>query len=322
MRILNPFKINDWGIREYIVLMIVAHSLMLLVNGFYLGGLDLPVFREAVGFIYLAFIPGFIILRLLKIHRLNPVENILYCVGLSVVFLMLAGFLINVISPYFGWSSPLGTLSLVTTIVTSLAALTAWSYYRDKGFSAPDYLNVGEILSPPTVFLLLLPLLSIIGTHFVNYYHSNIVLMILIALVALVVVLIVFNVFIPRRLYPLAVFSIALSLFYHLSLISPYLTGADIKVEYYVYGLTNQNLFWDWTLPNQSNSVLSVTILPVTYSSLSGIEGTWVFKAIFPFLFALVPLGLYSVYERQSDDKTAFLASFYLVSLNAHQSSE
>lgn len=315
-RIRNPLQLNDWEIRRFIAVIIAAHVAMLAVTGFYLGGLDFPVFREAVGFIYLTFVPGFIILRLLKIHRLSLIENILYSIGLSIMFLMLVGFLVNTVYSYSGLSHPLATFPLIITTIVILTALTIWSYYRDRDFSEPSYLNVSDILSPPTLFLLLLPLLSVIGAYCVNYHHSNIILMILIALVAVTVVLVAFDVFIPKWLYPLAIFVIAISLFYHCSLISPYLTGADVKVEYYVYRLTHLNLFWDSALPDQSNSVLSITILPMMYSSLSGIEGTWVFKAIYPFLFALVPLGLYHVYLKQSDKKTAFMASFYLMSLS------
>jgi hypothetical protein len=50
---LNPLKINDWEAEKYIVLMMAAHALILLVNGFYLGSLDLQFFRQTIGFVYL-----------------------------------------------------------------------------------------------------------------------------------------------------------------------------------------------------------------------------------------------------------------------------
>lgn len=316
MRIRNPLQINDWEINKFLVVIIAAHLAMLVVTSLHLGGLGFSALRGAIGFIYLTFIPGLIILRLLRIHRLSLIENTLYCVGLSIVFLTLVGFVLNAVYSFFELSYPLGTSPLAITTIVILIALTIWSYYRDRGFSEPGYLEVSDILSPPALFLFLLPMLSVVGAYLVNYHHSNVILMILIALVALIVVLIAFGVFIPKQLYPLAVFMIAISLFYHCSLISPYLTGADVKVEYYVYGLTNLNLFWDSALPYHSNSVLSITMLPVMYSSLSGIEGTWVFKAIYPFFFALAPLGLYHVYQKQSDKTIAFLGFFYLVSIS------
>ncbi len=312
----NPLQINDWEINRFLALTITAHVSIMAVTGLYLSGFDIPAIRESVGFIYLTFIPGFIILRLLKIHRLSLVENILYAVGLSIIFLMMVGFIVNAVYPAFGLLYPLATPPLITTTVAILAVLTIVSYYRDRDFAEPSCLKASNILSPPALFLLLLPLLSVIGVLFVNYYQSNIILMILIALVALTAVLVAFGRFIPEELYPLAAFSVALSLFYHLSLISPYLTGTDIKVEYYTYQLTNLNLYWDTTIPYQSNSVLSCTILPMMYSSMAGIEGAWVFKAIYPFLFALAMLGLYHVYREQSDKKIAFLALFFLVSLS------
>ena len=316
MRIRNPLQINDWEINKFLVVVIAAHLAMLAVTCLHLVGLDFSALRETIGFIYLTFIPGFIILRLLRIHRLSLIENTLYCVGLSIVFLMLVGLILNAVYSLSEWAHPLATSPLAVTTIVILIVLTFWSYYRDRDFAEPSYLEMSDILSPPALLLFLLPMLSIIGTYLVNYHHSNVVLMILIALVALLVILIAFGVFIPKRLYPLAVFMIAISLFYHYSLISPYLTGADVKVEYYVYGVTNLNQFWDSALPYHSNSVLSITMLPVMYSSLSGIEGAWAFKAICPFFFALATLGLYHVYQKQSDKTIAFLAFFFLVSIS------
>ncbi len=41
----------------------------------------------------------------------------------------------------------------------------------------------------------------------------------------------------------------------------------------------------------------------------------WVYKIIFPLLFALMPVALYQAYMKQSNEKLAFMASFFFVSL-------
>ena len=57
--------------------------------------LDVPVARQIIGFLYLTFIPGIIIIKLLKIDELDRLEMVLFSIGLSVAFLMLAGLSIN-----------------------------------------------------------------------------------------------------------------------------------------------------------------------------------------------------------------------------------
>ena len=55
---------------------------------------NFAVAREVIGLVYLTFIPGFLFVKLLKIE-LGNLEFILYSVGFSVAFLMLAGLAIN-----------------------------------------------------------------------------------------------------------------------------------------------------------------------------------------------------------------------------------
>jgi uncharacterized membrane protein len=57
--------------------------------------LNVPIIRQIVVFIYLSFIPGFVLLKLLKLTETMLVEKILFMVGLSLAFLMFVGLLIN-----------------------------------------------------------------------------------------------------------------------------------------------------------------------------------------------------------------------------------
>jgi uncharacterized membrane protein len=58
-------------------------------------------------------------------------------------------------------------------------------------------------------------------------------------------------------------------------------------------------------------------MLAPLYSIVSNMDIIWVFKIIYPFLFSLVPLGLYHVFQKQTDDKIAFFSCFFFVSLFA-----
>lgn len=49
-------------------------------------GFDIPILRQIVGFIFLTFVPGVLILRILKIHNIGLIESLLCSVGLSLAF--------------------------------------------------------------------------------------------------------------------------------------------------------------------------------------------------------------------------------------------
>ncbi|MCK4732578.1 MAG: DUF2206 domain-containing protein, partial [Methanophagales archaeon] len=130
------------------------------------------------------------------------------------------------------------------------------------------------------------------------------------------VLLIAFDKVIPKKLYPLAVFVIAISLLYHTSLISMYIWGWDIHTEYFTASLVKTSSYWNYSYAfSNVNAVLSIVMLAPIFSNICGLSITWAFKIIYPFLFSLVPLGLYQVFKKQTDEKIAFLSCFFFVSI-------
>ena len=315
LKINNPLQINDWGIKKFLGIVLTIQLAMWGVIALDAIGLQTPILRQLIGFIYLTFIPGIIILRILKLYKLGNTETLLYAVGLSIATLMFTGLFMNTVYPFFGISGPISIISLIITISILVLILCILSYVWDKDYSNPSFIDVGEILSPPVLFLCLIPFLAIFGTYLVNFHHDNILLMFLIAIIAIIVILIVFGKFIPKNLYPLAVFVIAISLLYHRSLISMYIWGWDIHYELYLTNLVKMNSIWDPTMRGGCNAMLSLVMLAPIYSIISDMSITWVFKIIYPLLFSLVPLGLYRVFQKQTDDKIAFLSCFFFVSL-------
>ena len=316
MQLNNPFQINDWEIVKFLKLVLAIQLALWGAIGLDTIGIQIPILRQLIGFVYLTFIPGIIILRILKLHKLGNVETILYTVGLSIATLMFTGLFMNTVYPIFGISGPISLTPLIITISVVVLMLCILSYVRDKDFSDPSFIDVGDVLSPPALFLCLIPFLAIFGTYLVNFQHNNILLMFLIAIIALIVLLIGFDKFIPKNLYPVAVFVIAISLLYHRWLISMYLTGWDVNVEYYLCNLVKTAAQWDSTIPHTYNAMLSVVMLPTIYSIISNLDLTWVFKIIDPLLFSLVPLGLYRIFQKQTDDKIAFLSCFFFMSFS------
>ena len=306
---------NDWEMGKFLKVVLAIQFAMWGAIALDAIGLQIPIIRQFIGFVYLTFVPGIIILRILKLHKLGNIETLLYTVGLSIATLMFTGLFMNTLYPIFGISGPISTVPLIITISVVVLVLSILCYIRDKDFTDPSFIDVKDVFSPPALFLCLLPFLAIFGTYLMNFYHINIILMFLIVILGIIAILMGFDKFIPKNLYPLAVFVIAISLLFHGSLISMYIWGYDIHVEYYISNLVIANPLWDSTISSTVNAMLSIVMLAPIFSNICSMSITWVFKIIYPLLFALVPLGLYRVFQKQTDDKIAFLSCFFFVSI-------
>lgn len=315
MLISNPLQMNDWEIKRFLKVVLAIQLAVWGVVGLDALGVQIPILRQLISFIYLTFIPGILILRILKLHKLGNIETLLYTVGLSIATLMFTGLFMNTVYPFFGISGPISITPLIITISILVLILCILSYVRDKDHPNPSFIDVGEILSPPVLFLCLIPFLAIFGTYLVNFHRDNTILIFLIVILSLIVILIAFDKFIPKNLYPFAVFIIAISLLYHNSLISMHLWGWDIQLEYYLSNLVTTTVQWDSTIPLTVNAMLSIVILAPIFSNVCNMSLIWVFKIIYPLVFALVPLGLYRVFQKQTNDKIAFLSCFFFMSL-------
>jgi uncharacterized membrane protein len=278
---------------------------------------DIPIARQVLGFIYFTFLPGFIILKLLKLDELDRVETFLFSVGLSVAFLMLTGLLINESSVLLDISRPLSLLPLMLILNGFILVGGILACLRSDSVKLWEAKTLELHLL--TLVLTGLPILSIVGAMWVNAFANNVILLfMLLAISALFVITVVSKKLISPKLYPIVLFIIAISLLYHSSLVSNYLVafGSDVPVEYFVFKTTQNNAYWSLTNPfgdveyDRIHSMLSVTILPTIYSSLLNIDSTWVFKIVSPLIFSFVPLGLYQVWTGYMGKKYAFISTF------------
>lgn len=308
-------KINDWAIKDCLLLSLAVLLANLGLVGLAASGYDIPVLRQIVGFLFLAFIPGVLILRILKIHNISAIESLLYSVGLSLAFVMFTGLFANFALPPIGVSKPISTFPVVATLSVFTLILGAAAYKRDNDFSAePKRSNMREILSAPYLLLFSLPVLAVLGAHLVNQYQNNLMLLFFIVAIAGVVAAAAFD-RLPRKAYPLAIALIGLSLLLHVSLISPQLVGVDIHAEYYFQNQVFQNGHWDFTIPHNYNTALSIVMLCPIFSLVLDMDAVWVFKIIYPLIFSLVPLALFHVFREQIGDKKAFLSAFFFMAM-------
>jgi len=293
---------------------IIFISLLWILAGVKALGVNLDLIQTIAGFLYITIIPGMLILDTLRIPDLSITEKIGYSLGLSIFVCFFSALLINLFGPLIGIDRALDYMPLliISTITTAIfLILNLWknssSLYPEK----PEYM---DIFTPPVLLLLLIPFIGVLGALLRNYHNNNSILLVLIVVICIIVLLISINKVIPKKYYPLAVFSIAVALLYHYTLISPYLTGWDINLEYYVAQTTSINSYWNTSIGDTSyNSSLSVTLLPAVYSHFLGLDITNIYKIIFPLFYAIVPTVLYVIFKKMSDERSAFLAVFFFI---------
>lgn len=284
---------------------------------------DIPVARQVIGFIYFTFIPGLVIIKLLKFDQLDSLETILYSAGLSIAFLMIIGLIVNDFGFLFGLSQPLSLNSLLISLTGVTLILGIVAYARSTA-TKPQNSESPTKFSPIGLLFILLPLLSIIGAMWVNIYSDNLILLFTIIAIALVFIICVFfKKLIPPKSYPFVIFMIALALLYHSSIISSHIVafGSDVNIENFAYKTTADNAHWHLP-PNLAEStsfgrvysMLCVTILPTIYTSMLNIDSVLMFKLIYPFLFAFVPVALYQLWQMYMSKRYAFIAAFLFMS--------
>ena len=307
---------NDWEIKKCLRLSLAILLATLGLIGLAALGFDIPGLRQIVGFVFLAFIPGILILRILRVHNIGIVESLVYSVGLSLAFVMFSGAFINFALPFAGISNPISPMPLTAALTALTLILMAVAYMRDRDFTRQEKTEPREKLHLPSVlFLILLLLLTILSVALIDAYQNNVLLLTCIIAIAGVVGLTAVGKFFKPTVYPFVIFIIGLCLLYQTTLMSPHLVGTDIQIEYYFYQLVSNSGFWDASIPSTVNSCLSITILAPVYSVILNVDGLWIFKTIYPLLFALVPLILYFIFSHQMSRKKAFLAAFFFMAV-------
>ena len=315
---------NDWGIRKCLIACLSLLLAMLGLIGLDIIGFGITGLQQIVGFLFLTFVPGVLLLRILKIHNISIIESLLYTVGLSIAFVMAIGVILNFALPPLGVSRPIATLPVIIAVTIVLLILGFVAYKRDKNFTPAGPLSekgegkakvgLGARLNP---FLLavLLPLLAILGAILVNSYQNNALILALIFIIALIIGLVAFDKFIPPQAYPLLIIMIAMSLLYQTTLLSDYLVGSDIHLEYYYAKLVSESGYWSASIASTINSCLSVVILAPVYSLLLNLDIVWLFKIVYPFFSCLAPLALFRILRLQIGPRYAFLAAIFFIAM-------
>lgn len=304
------------GKLNFLIIIVFLQSIIYLTIIF-----DIPIARQVLGFLYVTFLPGFIILKMVKLDVPDRVETVLFSVGLSIATLMLVGLLINETGFLFGFSNSLSLIPLITMLNSLILIGGVLTYLRGENLEIKTLRP-----SPSTLLFIVLPILSMLGAIWVKTYENNIILLFTIIIVALLFTAGVLSKKIAHpNLYPIAIVTIAVSLLFHSSLTSNNMIhfGSDMPGEVFAFKIVENNAHWSpvnpyfWDLSvGRTYAMLSVTILPTIYTNLLNIDIIWMFKTLYPLIFALVPLSLYKLWSKFINEKYAFVSAFLFMAYN------
>jgi len=272
------------------------------------------------------FVPGISIIKLLQLNKLNTAERVLLSLGLSIAFLMLIGLFINEIGK-LAFTNPLSLNILLLSINTAVLLISLMVIKHDDS----SLLHFLQFKISEKVFsallIISLSLLGFYGTLMVIVSGNSFPLLILIIASSISVSSVFISEKISPKLYPwiLLVVSFCMIFFASGTLISKFIGGiGDGPIEFYAFRLTETRGFWDsavtyspyaWNL-FPTYSMLSVTILPMFFSVITGADSSLIFNLIYPFITAFLALGAYKLYQTQTEDKVAFLAAFFFFTIS------
>jgi uncharacterized membrane protein len=294
----HPITIGQIALIVWIVLTLLVHG---------------SLFAAAVAIPVLLYLPGNFLYRTLAGYR--RVESAwaitAYSVGLSLLMLMVIGFMTNEIGLGLGSSTPLSTMPLVlsTATVTSLLGVIAAFRRRTK------ILRPVQLTWRPILLGALLPLVAVAGAVILNNGGTNSVAIAALALVGIVPLILTWRRKTDPSIYPAALYFISLALLLGTSMRGWNITGHDVMQEFQVFQLTALHSAWHMHYYQDAyNACLSITILPTVLQRLTGIQDAYIYKFLFQLYFALIAPIVYLSLRRFIPKIVAFIAAFVFIS--------
>jgi uncharacterized membrane protein len=279
-------------------------------------GFNIPFLRQFLGLIITLSMPGFLLIVLFNFVCANLWEYWVMSLGLSIAFLEFMGLLFNQVFIQFNFADPLTEMKLISLVVSGCLGIGLLIWFRKRDLQ--DYLQVAEHSSTTGVSLFipaLFPMLGGVGAIFLNNRGNNFIAVTALILISVFVLFVVWkHEQISEDLLGFSILMIGLALLLSFSLRSWHISGWDINQEYYVYQLTKFHQEWRIDFfRDPYNACLSLTILPAILNSFLGINEEFLFKVIYPSIFAFVPLIIYLSVKKYVAPILAFLASMFFI---------
>lgn len=282
-------------------------------------------FRAVLGLIALAYLPGFLTLRLVGVSRRSwniqlPLET-----AVSLTILMTGGWVMSVTYPLMGISKPLAQMPITVSVIAALGVLLAANVFvggRPTTARGASLARLARIPWSAVVYAapaaLAPPFAALAATVFGISGDNRLTLCLFLGITFLILAGAI-----TRRsaagAYPFVVMAISLALVLARTLIGQYVSGWDIQWEYFFAQRTTELGAWNINdSSSQLNSTLSVTVLPTIFTRITGISTAWIFKLVYPLFLGLSAPVMYELYRRYVTERQAFLATLFVMSCNVY----
>lgn len=312
---------HRWKSYNFVMLVLILQAIV-----YFVVYANVPIVRAVICFLYLMFIPGIAILKLLDLKSLGTEEKTLFSLALSIAFLMFIGLIINEIGRLATFN-PLSLSLLLLSINTTVLLLSL----IDTRHNVSILPNLPQLKrSEWMFFILLIVSLFALGScgsaAVIVSSNNNLLLLLIVAILITISSVFVFEKT-PSGFYSLIllVVSFCMIFFANDTIITGYIGKiGDAPIEFYAFRLTETKGFWDSALTSSfyswslfpTYSMLSVTILPLVLSTIIELDGSLIFKLLYPFIVTFLAFGAYKLYQTQTEDKEAFIAAFFFFTIS------
>ncbi|HEX3784368.1 MAG TPA: DUF2206 domain-containing protein [Pseudonocardiaceae bacterium] len=237
--------------------------------------------------------------------------------GFAVITAIVVALLVNTLLPLVGLDRPLSTPSLAIAsalAVLGLAAVDRWRSGPTEPVRMPSF-DVPTGIVPVALLGAACLVCAVAGAIRLNNGFGSTGSLVDLLLIAAQLGLVL----VRHRTYggavtALAIYCAAAALLLLTSLRGWYITGHDIQREYLVFELTNSLQHWSIAaFRDPYNACLSITLLPTSLTRLTDISGLYVFKVVFPLLFAVTPVLVYRAGRNLAGKPVALLGAIYFL---------
>jgi uncharacterized membrane protein len=256
-------------------------------------------------------LPGFLLLRALRIPGLVITDFPAMVPCASITVLLFTGLTLDLLGPLVGISAPLRTVPIFVSLEVVCVVLLFVGRNVAPNVEVPLTLQNPISLAYPLV----LPFIAILGAQRLNNGDSNKVALAATVLCIAVLFLVIFYASrLTDSLLMMILFSAGLALMYSYSLRGDLVYGFDISTEYQVLTETVNTGIWHVTHYNDAyGAMLSLTIMPTEMHFLSGLSALMIFKLVYPVIGAIFPPAVYVVSRRVLSRTWSFIAAAIII---------
>jgi uncharacterized membrane protein len=257
-------------------------------------------------------VPGILLLRVLRVPGRTIARFPVYIPSASIIVLLAAGLVVDVLGPLLGVRKPLDTLPLLVGFELACCCLLVASRSARPDLSIP-----WRQLSRPIdlVWPLAVSVLAAVGAiRLDNGYNSSAAVVAALGCLVLLAVAMMLAAGLSDPLLASILYAVGLAVMLAYSLRGAVVYGYDIATEYQRLEQTILTHVWTARHPGDAyGAMLSVTVLPSELHFLSGVSGVSILRLVYPVLSAFFPVGIFCLARRVLSRRWAFAAAAFTI---------